>query len=92
MTQFIKIKATGGYCLLEGLEGVIVPLTDILGSLAVVHAPKFAPFCKREYLHLTRDKMITVDEPNNYFLNSALYEVVDNPFSHWNRLKSGELH
>lgn len=92
MQQFIKIKATGGYHLLEGLEGVIVPLSKILGTLAVVHAPTFAPFCKREHMHLTNAKMITVDEPNNYFLNSNLYEVVGNPFAHWNALKGGNLH
>lgn len=91
MTQFIKLKSSGGYFLAEGLEGCIVPTSDIIIDLAVVPAPALGLYCKPEHKHLAKPKMFSgVD--NNYYFSEGCYELVDNPFAHWNALKSGNLH
>lgn len=91
MTQFIKITSNGGYHLVEGMEGCIVPTSEILGSLAVVHAPALGLYCKQEHKHLAKPKMFNGSD-NNYYFSESNYERVDNPFAHWNSLKSGNLH
>ena len=90
MTQFIKLSANCGYHLTDGMEGCIVPVEEIIGDLAVVPAPALGAFCKPEHKHLA-GPLTCVGSPNRYYFNERNYEVVDNPFSHWNALKSGEL-
>lgn len=91
MTQFIQLKGNTGYILAEGMEGCIVATEDMYGDLAVVPAPNLGLFCKPEYQHLAKP-VSCIGTPNRYYFSGDTYELVDNPFAHWNALKSGNLH
>lgn len=91
MAQFIKLKSNAGYHLANGMEGCIVKVREIIGTLAVVPAPNLGLFCKPENKFLAGE-LNSIGKPNEYFFGSDHYELVDNPLSHWNDLKSGNLH
>lgn len=89
MERFIKIKSDGGYHLAAGMEGCIVRLKDMLGGLAVVHAPTLGLYCKPENSFLAKPLGVT-GKPNDYFFSKEVYEEVPNPFAHWNKIKGEE--
>lgn len=102
MSQQVFIKIVDAYYLgVKGLEGVILrgeALGDARPDRSVfVYPENIKPFM-REDLHYLIDGLD--DAPGNPYLFAiiggrdtfATCEVVDNPFAHWNALKSGNLH
>lgn len=100
---FVRLVDTY-YIAATGLEGVIVrgelltsnmDRTPQLGDGVFVDIRNMRPFMRNEHQYLCDWK----GSPTRYLYTisgaydtSAMCEVVDNPFAHWNRLKGGELH
>lgn len=102
MSKQVFVKIVDTYYLgMKGLDGVILKgeaLGNAMpGGSVFVYPENIKPFMKED-LHYLIDGLD--DEPGQPYLFTivgardtfATCEVVDNPFAHWNRLKSGELH
>ena len=97
---FVKLDDTY-YLGTTGLEGVIVkgyPLGNgTPGDSVFVYPADIAPFMREEHRHLSKTLEGEPAQPYLFTVNGhretfATCDVVDNPFAHWNALKSGELH
>lgn len=89
MERFIKLKSEANYSLTKGMEGCIVRLKEMVGALAVVHAPDLGVYCKPEFKFLA-EPLMSIGKPNDYLFNEEHYEEVPNPFAHWNKIKGAE--
>lgn len=104
MQVFVKLVDTY-YMAAQGMDGVIVKGETLSshpdyaaksGDSVFVDIRDMRPFMRPEHHHLCDDWL---DKPTRYLYTipgvydtKATCEVVDNPFAHWNRIKSGELH
>lgn len=89
MQRFIKLNSTADYSLTKGMEGCIVRLGEMIGTLAAVHAPDLGVYCKPEFKFLA-EPFGCAGQKNNYFFNLEHYEEVPNPFAHWNKIKGAK--
>lgn len=89
MQRFIKLKSTDNYSLTKGMEGCIVRLKDMIGTLAVVHAPDLGVYCKPEFKFLA-EPFMSIGSSNDYLFNEEHYQEVQNPFAHWNKIKGAQ--
>lgn len=104
MQIYVKLVDTY-YMAANGLEGVIVKCDTITnhpeyslrpGASVFVDIRNLRPFMRKEHHHLCDN---WINDPVKYLFTikgnhstNATCEVVDNPFAHWNSLKSGKLH
>lgn len=102
MSKQVFVKLVDTYYLgTTGLEGVILKAEALgnaePGDSVFVYPDDIKPFMDSKYHYLVDGLDDEPGQPylftvNGYRETFATCDVVDNPFAHWNSLKSGNLH